>query len=155
MPILEYGQKVDADPAYWADGRPRRFSNDALGLWQSQCFLKGQATCTTCHDDPHEPDIERNPQLASGKNALCTGCHEDLGRRLGEHTRHRPGGAGSSCVGCHMPPTVYSIKARIADHTIGVPAPENTVRFGIPNACNACHQDRSADWAVQAMGAWG
>jgi predicted CXXCH cytochrome family protein len=155
MPILEYGQKQDKDPAYWADGRPRRFSNDALGLWQSHCFLKGQAACTTCHEDPHEPDIERNPQLAAGNNALCTGCHEDLGRRLAEHTRHRPDGAGSSCVGCHMPPTVYSIKARIADHTIGVPVPENTARFGIPNACNACHEDRSADWAVRAMGAWG
>ena len=39
-PILEYGQKSDSrDPAYWADGRPRRFSNDAIGFWQSRCFL--------------------------------------------------------------------------------------------------------------------
>ena len=30
-------------PVYWADGRPRRFSNDAIGLWQSRCFLKGGA----------------------------------------------------------------------------------------------------------------
>ena len=35
-PVLEYGQKSDtSDPAYWADGRPRRFSNDAIGFWQS------------------------------------------------------------------------------------------------------------------------
>ena len=49
QPILEYGPRKESDPAYLADGRPRRFSNDALGLWQSECFLRGGATCTTCH----------------------------------------------------------------------------------------------------------
>jgi len=54
-----------------------------------------------------------------------------------------------------MPRTVYSIKARIRDHALSVPAPENTGRFGIPNACNACHQDRSAAWAIKSLRAWG
>src|SRR5471030_2400446 len=48
QPILEYGPRKESDPTYWADGRPRRFSNDAMGLWQSECFLRGGATCTTC-----------------------------------------------------------------------------------------------------------
>jgi tetratricopeptide (TPR) repeat protein len=155
MPILEYAQKVDKDPAYWADGRPRRFSNDALGLWQSRCFLEGAATCITCHLDPHVPDVDRNPQLAPTNNGLCLSCHSSIGTRLAEHTRHRVDGPGSSCIECHMPRTVFSIKARIRDHTISVPAPENTVRFGIPNACNACHEDRNASWAVKALQAWG
>ncbi len=42
LPILEYAQKVDSDPAYWSDGRPRRFSNDAIVFWQSQCFPEGR-----------------------------------------------------------------------------------------------------------------
>jgi predicted CXXCH cytochrome family protein len=155
MPILEYAQKVDKDPAYWADGRPRRFSNDALGLWQSRCFLEGGATCITCHLDPHVPDVDRNPQLAPTNNALCLGCHASIGARVAEHTRHRADGPGSSCIECHMPRTVFSIKARIRDHTMSVPAPEGTVRFGIPNACNACHEDKSAAWAVRALKAWG
>ena len=155
MPILEYAQKVDKDPAYWADGRPRRFSNDALGLWQSRCFLEGAATCITCHLDPHVPDVDRNPQLAPTNNGLCLGCHSSIGTRLAVHTRHRVDGPGGSCIECHMPRTVFSIKARIRDHTISVPAPENTVRFGIPNACNACHEDKSAPWAVRALQAWG
>jgi HEAT repeat protein/tetratricopeptide repeat protein/cytochrome c552/cytochrome c554/c'-like protein len=155
MPILEYAQKVDKDPAYWADGRPRRFSNDALGLWQSRCFLEGAATCITCHLDPHVPDVDRNPQLAPTNNGLCLSCHSSIGTRLAEHTRHRVDGPGSSCIECHMPRTVFSIKARIRDHTISVPAPENTVRFGIPNACNACHEDKNASWAVRALQAWG
>jgi len=155
MPILEYAQKVDKDPAYWADGRPRRFSNDALGFWQSRCFLEGSATCVTCHLDPHVPDVDRNPQLAPSNNGLCLGCHEPIAARPAAHTHHRADGPGSSCVECHMPRTVFSIKARIRDHTLSVPAPENTTRFGIPNACNACHEDKSAEWATRALRAWG
>lgn len=153
MPILEYAQKVGADPAYWPDGRPRRFSNDALGLWQSDCFVKGGATCITCHD-PHAPDVDTHPQLAASNHSLCVGCHPAEGRDLAAHTRHAPGSAGSSCVECHMPKTVVSIKATIRDHAIGPPVPEATVRFGIPNACNACHADRSAAWARDAVRRW-
>lgn len=158
-PALEYVPYVrphaSQDPPYWADGRPRRFSNDAIGLWQSACFLRGGATCTTCHADPHLPDIDRNAQLAPGpSNVLCTRCHQAIGARLTAHTRHRAGGAGSSCVECHMPKTVISIKSTMRDHTMSVPAPENTVRFGIPNACTECHSNKPAAWAVEALKTW-
>jgi predicted CXXCH cytochrome family protein len=154
MPRLEYDPTSGNDPPYWADGRPRRFSNDAIGLWQSQCFLRGQATCTSCHNDPHEPDIDKNPQLAARNNTLCTGCHQEIGGRLSAHTRHAESSSGSSCIECHMPKTVVSIKATMRDHTIGVPAPENTVAFGIPNACTECHADKKPAWAVDALGKW-
>ncbi len=71
QPILEYGPRKESDPAYWADGRPRRFSNDAMGLWQSDCYLRGGATCTNCHRDPHLPDVDKNPQLASAASDAC------------------------------------------------------------------------------------
>jgi predicted CXXCH cytochrome family protein len=153
-PRLEYEPRPGLDVAYWPDGRPRRFSNDAIGLWQSQCFLRGGATCTNCHTDPHEPDIDRNAQLAANNNALCTGCHQQIGARLETHTRHRAASAGSSCVECHMPKTVISLKATMRDHTIGVPAPENTVAHGIPNACTECHTDKQPAWAVDTLQAW-
>jgi hypothetical protein len=155
LPVLEYGQKDGADPPYWPDGRPRRFSNDTLGLWQSACFTKGGATCTTCHLDPHLPDVDKNPQLAPGDNRLCLSCHAEVGARLQAHTRHRPEGPGSACVECHMPPTVVSIKARMRDHAISVPSPEAAARFGMPDACTTCHQERDARWAVRALQAWG
>jgi predicted CXXCH cytochrome family protein len=154
MPRLEYDPRPGNDPPYWADGRPRRFSNDAIGLWQSECFLRGGATCTSCHNDPHRPDVDRNPQLAPANNGLCTGCHQAIGARPSAHTRHNAASAGSSCVECHMPKTVVSIKATMRDHTIGVPAPENTVRFGIPNACTECHTDKPAAWAVDVLATW-
>jgi predicted CXXCH cytochrome family protein len=154
LPVLEYASKGDHDPAYWADGRPRRFSNDAVGLWQSACFLRGGATCTSCHIDPHEPDVDRDARLAAANNALCTRCHQDIGAQPSAHTRHRAGSAGSSCVECHMPKTVMSIKSTMRDHTISVPAPENTVAFNIPNACTECHADRKAAWAVDVLERW-
>jgi predicted Zn-dependent protease len=57
-------------------------------------------------------------------------------------------------VECHMPRTVLSIKAKIRDHSMSVPAPENTIRHQIPNACNECHADRDAEWAAKQMDAW-
>ena len=48
-----------------------------------------------------------------------------------------------------MPKTVISIKATMRDHTMSLPAPENTVAFGIPNACTECHTDKKPAWAVE------
>ncbi len=154
LPILEYSQPEDKDPAYWPDGRTRRFSNDAFGLWQSECFLKGGATCVGCHVAAHETEIERNPQLRPDANALCTRCHEALGKSVSAHTHHAAASAGNSCVECHMPRTVLSIKAEIRDHSMSIPVPENTINHGIPNACNLCHKDRDAAWAQKQMNAW-
>lgn len=158
-PLLEYAQKRNHDPAYWPNGRPRRFSNEALAFWQSQCYFKGGATCFNCHSDVHEPDIEKSPQFAQKRDALCTGCHEKIASQGGEHTRHsasRTDGASKSvpCVSCHMPDTVISLRHRMPDHTISVPTPENTRRFGIPNACNQCHQDKTAEWSEKHLVAW-
>ena len=154
MPIMQYRLPDSEDPAYWADGRTRRFSNDAFGLWQSLCFLKGGATCVTCHVRPHNTNIDINPQLKPSNNALCTQYHQAIGDDITAHTHHAPASAGSSCVECHMPRTVLSIKARIRDHSMSIPVPENTIRHGIPNACNLCHANKDAQWALRQMNAW-
>ena len=156
VPILEYDQPVDKDPAYWADGRTRRFSNDALGFWQSRCFLKGKATCLNCHSDAHDTGIEKNGQLRASSAAICSGCHAAVVKAGPAHTHHAPGSTGSSCVECHMPRAVLSVKAEIRDHALTVPVPENTARHAVPNACTDCHKDRDAPWAAAKMDAmWG
>jgi tetratricopeptide (TPR) repeat protein len=53
-----------------------------------------------------------------------------------------------------MPRTVFSIKAEIRDHAMTIPVPENTLRHKIPNACNTCHKDKTAAWALERMNAW-
>ncbi|HLK66981.1 MAG TPA: HEAT repeat domain-containing protein [Bryobacteraceae bacterium] len=154
MPVLEYNQPVDKDPAYWPDGRTRRFSNDALGLWQSECYLQGGVTCVSCHVTAHETEIEKNPQLRPDANALCARCHEAIGKAVTAHSHHAVNSTGSSCVECHMPRTVLSIKAAIRDHSMSIPVPENTMKHSIPNACNVCHTDRDAAWSLKQMKAW-
>jgi len=154
LPVMQYALPPDDDPAYWADGRTRRFSNDAFGLWQSPCFLKGKVTCVDCHVQPHQTEIERNPQLRPDANALCSRCHEAIQQKLEAHTHHAARSPGSSCVECHMPRSVLSIKAEIRDHSMSLPAPENSIRHDIPNACNECHRDRGAAWAVERLNQW-
>jgi tetratricopeptide (TPR) repeat protein len=53
-----------------------------------------------------------------------------------------------------MPRTVLSIKAEIRDHSMSIPVPENTIHFQIPNACNGCHKNRDAAWALESMKRW-
>ncbi len=154
LPMLEFSQPPSADAAYWPDGRPRRFSTDAYGLWQSECYLKGGTTCVDCHMVPHNTNIDKNPELKPDINDLCVRCHKAEGEKLTSHTHHAEKSTGSSCVECHMPRTVYSIKAEIRDHAMTIPAPENTLHHAIPNACNVCHKDHDANWALQKMNAW-
>ena len=53
-----------------------------------------------------------------------------------------------------MPRTVLSIKAKIRDHSMSIPVPENTLRHEIPNACNECHADHDPIWAAKKMDEW-
>jgi len=50
-----------------------------------------------------------------------------------------------------MPEKTYmGIDAR-RDHSIRVPRPDLSVKFGTPNACNRCHADKDAQWAADAI----
>ena len=154
LPLLEYTQEESEDPTWYPDGKTRRFSTNSLGLWQSECFVEGGATCTGCHVNAHLTDIERNEQLQPTNNALCTGCHESIGADLPSHTFHAADSAGSSCVECHMPRSVVSIRATMRDHSLSIPSPGNTARYGIPNACNECHDGETPEWADARMDEW-
>ncbi len=154
VPVMQYRLPSSGDAAFWPDGRPRWLANEAVALWQSQCFVKGGATCVTCHSQPHDVDVARSLELRPDHNALCTRCHAVIAARLTAHTHHAAGSAGSSCVECHMPRVVDSLNAAMRDHAISVPVPENTIRHGIPNACNLCHKEKDASWALQQVNAW-
>jgi hypothetical protein len=101
------------------------------------------------------PNVDTNPQLAgAASDKLCASCHQGIVAKRTEPTRHSASSAGSNCVECHMPKTLVGIKSTMRDHTIGVPAPENTVKFEIPNACTECHRDKPASWAANTLRAW-
>ncbi|MBM3790379.1 MAG: tetratricopeptide repeat protein [Acidobacteria bacterium] len=143
----------------WVD-RARRFANECLLLWESQCFLKGDATCVSCHD-AHQVTISRDPRYQN-TDVLCTQCHKEYldPKFAADHTRHPLSSQGSRCIECHMLPiTKKNIKllqnAEIRDHLINSPIPENTVRHAIPNACNNfCHEDKPVEWVIEWMDKW-
>ncbi len=67
---------------------------------------------------------------------------------------HAPQSEGSRCINCHMSDVNWRQLVRKRDHTFQPPVPENTARFGIPNACTTCHDDRSPEWATRQMNEW-
>ena len=160
-PLLMSAPIPDHDPQgeFWPDGRPNRFNRpQALSL--SGCFKAGAVTCTSCHvahGSRNEHSLKVNIYQGRNGDALCTQCHTQTafaGATLKQHTFHAPESAGSRCINCHMSDVNWRLLVRRRDHTFQPPVPENTAEFGIPNACNTCHDDRSPEWAARQMDAW-
>ena len=89
-------------------------------------------------------------------NQLCMRCHSPTPENptfydSPAHHFHQPGSKGAQCVECHMPEKTYmGIDAR-RDHSIRIPRPDLSVKFGMPNACNLCHEDKDAQWAAESL----
>ena len=131
---------------YHVDGQQQ----DEVFIWgswlQSRMHAAG-VTCSDCHD-PH------TQKLRAPGNAVCAQCHEPSKYDLVAHHRHQPGTAGAQCANCHMPQNTYMVVDPRRDHSLRVPRPDESVTFGVPNACNSCHTDRDAKWAAKALHDW-
>ena len=114
---------------------------------QSKMHQAG-VVCTNCHD-------AHSNALRAEDNSLCTQCHLPAVFDGPGHHHHQPGGAGSACVDCHMPARTYMVVDDRRDHGFRIPRPLLTLELGSPNACNDCHDDQSAQWAIDAMRSWG
>jgi tetratricopeptide (TPR) repeat protein len=55
-----------------------------------------------------------------------------------------------------MGETLERLMMHRKDHSLDNPIPENTIRYGIPNACNQsrCHGDRTPEWAAKTLDQW-
>jgi predicted CXXCH cytochrome family protein len=143
--------------AFYRDGRHRATTFIVDAFTRSQCFLRGGATCASCHD-PHPADTAANPtSLKFGHDAdeMCLQCHAAFRDRPERHTRHAAGTEASRCVSCHMPRIMDALLFPARTHQIDdVPDAEMTARFGnddSPNACLACHRDRDTAWLQAQM----
>jgi predicted CXXCH cytochrome family protein len=162
----------DPQGEFWADGRPSRF-NRPQAVMQSRCFITGGATCTNCHAAHGSANDHSLKVPLSDTNRLCTQCHSALADTpspaevaravsaaeaalpdLVAHTHHAPRSPGSSCVACHMSEVNWRLLMRRRDHTFAAPVPEVTARYGTPNACTSCHEDRTPEWAMATMDEW-
>jgi len=150
-----HGEKVSFSFAtrFWQDGSPRLTAYEYQGMTRSKCFTAGKPgnriTCISCHS-MHGGDPRGQLTEKMKTNAACNQCHEQFAKpsQLVEHTKHSAESTGSLCYNCHMPRIVYGIMAAHRTHDITNPQPEETVRFGKPNACNQCHFDWSVNRAI-------
>ena len=109
-------------------------------------FAKG-VTCSDCHD-PH------SSKLKLPGDGVCLQCHAPDKYAVAAHARHDGVDPPLGCPSCHMPTRTYMVVHPRHDHSMRVPRPDLTVTLGTPNACNACHADKSAQWAADAVRTW-
>lgn len=138
---------------FWANGSPRLTAYEYQGILRSACFIKGdpqnRMSCLSCHS-MHDGDPKGQIRLENRTNKPCLECHQQYQPevRLKEHTGHRSDSEGSRCYNCHMPRVIYGIMSVHPTHDITVPDAQLSYTSSVPNACNQCHLDRSANWAV-------
>jgi predicted CXXCH cytochrome family protein len=113
---------------------------------QSTMYAKG-VTCSDCHD-PH------SLKLRAQGNGVCVQCHLAAKFDSNEHHHHDAKSTGGQCVNCHAPAANYMVVDPRRDHSFRIPRPDVSVAVGTPNACNQCHVDQSAQWALQKVTAW-
>jgi predicted CXXCH cytochrome family protein len=113
---------------------------------QSKMAEKG-VTCTNCHN-PHSAKLQVPEQ------AVCVQCH--LGNEYSpqNHTFHEANSEASKCTTCHMPETTYMQVDPRRDHSWQIPRPDLSINIDTPNVCTSCHEDKSNDWADQALLKW-
>ncbi len=130
---------------YHADGQVEGEVYEWGSFLQSRMYQAG-VTCSDCHD-PHS-----GKPYAAG-NALCGRCHEPARFDVAAHSHH-PGPSAPLCVDCHMPPATFMQIDERRDHSIRIPRPDHSLKFGTPNACNGCHDKESASWALDWVSQW-
>ena len=133
-------------PGLFPDGRAAGLTYQQPSFVRSLCHAKGGLSCTDCHD-AHGNGLRKGADT----DALCVRCHPGLASR--EHTFHEASGAGARCIECHMPRLLTGLMAHQHDHRIGIPLPAVEE---VPDACTACHKDKTKGWADAAWRArWG
>jgi len=142
---------VDHSDLFYPDGQVRDEDYEFTAFLGSKMYQAG-VTCVDCH-----PGSFKAPGLRG--NALCLRCHATGYMKAPiinpeQHSQHLAGSAGDDCASCHMPVTVYMQRHRRHDHGFTIPDPLLTKKFGIPNACNRCHVDKTTDWTLAAVEKW-
>jgi len=134
------------DPDFYPDGRDLGENYTMTGWKMNPCIQKSDLHCVTCHTSSGRNRFADNP------NQACLSCHQDKkGGGLVAHTMHQPDSPGSTCVNCHAPSREFVGHFIRSDHSFRPPMPEATIKFGSPNACNQCHDDKTPQWANEIV----
>lgn len=146
-PLLDYyDPQVLVPSLYHADGQQLDEVYDHASFLQSRMHVAG-VTCADCHD-PH------TQKLRAPGRATCLQCHPATTYDTAAHHGHQRRSTGSDCAACHMPVTTYLEIDGRHDHSIRVPRPDRSASIGVPNACTACHSDKTLAWAMTSVAQW-
>lgn len=134
-----YDPQLITQGLYEADGQILDEDYVYGSFTQSKMYHNG-VSCRDCHD-------VHSLKLKKTGNALCLDCHTTKDYNSPTHHFHQAGTEASQCINCHMTGRFYMGNDFRRDHSFRIPRPDQTVAFGTPNACNNCHDDKSAQWA--------
>ncbi|ALJ06652.1 hypothetical protein APS56_16580 [Pseudalgibacter alginicilyticus] len=126
-------------PTYELDGQIKDEDYVYGSFVQSKMYHSG-VKCTDCHD-------AHSLQLKQTGNNLCVTCHVADTYDSSSHHYHQPNTEGAQCINCHMTGRFYMGNDFRRDHSFRNPRPDQTVKYGTPNACNGCHEDKTPEWA--------
>jgi predicted CXXCH cytochrome family protein len=142
---------------HFADGTAHKNRMQGNDFVQSAMYPRG-VSCYSCHD---VHGTENDADLLKPANVMCLECHGPKSPNgphaptIEAHTHHRAGSLGNDCVGCHMPKIEQTIAdVNVRSHTFRFVPPSDTDVLKVPNACNACHSDKSTKWAGDALKTW-
>jgi tetratricopeptide (TPR) repeat protein len=150
--------QLPAPPNYFIDGQILEEVYVFGSFTQSEMYMK-DVICSDCHDS-------HSIKFKFEDNLLCTQCHRAEEYDTYNHHFHKyknesgqpvidkfgkkiEVGEGALCKTCHMPGRYYMGVDFRRDHSFRIPRPDLTIELGVPNACNDCHADKSAEWSQQ------
>ncbi|MFI5131466.1 MAG: multiheme c-type cytochrome, partial [Chitinophagales bacterium] len=140
-----YIPEIPTTEYFHADGQVNDEDYIYTSFLQSKMFRRN-VKCSNCHN-PH------TGKILFSTNQLCLQCHVKTYDDP-SHTFHPTGITASACKSCHMPGKIYMGNDLRHDHSFRVPRPDLTVKYGTPNACNNCHNNKPAQWAADAVAKW-
>ncbi|MGR5065038.1 multiheme c-type cytochrome [Photobacterium sp. DNB22_13_2] len=128
---------------YYPDGQI--YDEDYVyGSFLQSVMAEKGVTCTNCHD-PH------TAKLTIPEEAVCRQCHVSPEYTSSKHTLHDAATEAAKCTSCHMPETTYMQIDPRRDHSWHVPRPDLSKHINTPNVCTGCHEDKTNQWADEAL----
>ncbi|GAA4238722.1 tetratricopeptide repeat protein [Postechiella marina] len=134
-----YSPQLITEGLYHADGQILD-EDYVYGSFVQSKMYHNNVTCTNCHD-------AHSLKLKFDGNNLCTQCHVSETYNTPSHHFHETGTDGAKCINCHMTGKTYMGNDYRRDHSFRIPRPDQSLKYGTPNACTQCHEDKDNQWA--------
>ena len=137
-----YIPRILEAPIYELDGQIKDEDYVYASFVQSKMYHNG-VSCNDCHD-------VHSLKLKKKGNDLCLNCHLPK-YNTQEHHYHKEGTKPAECISCHMDGKIYMGNDYRRDHSFRIPRPDQSQKYGTPNACVTCHTDKTNEWASRAI----